>query len=108
MERSCRALQAPDGIIGIDADNEPVSMVRPDGGSATMSYDGDGALIANLRGCPKSKIDARVDELRKVVDLDPEILTVVELPPPCHGRKFVFHTPRIPGTDLRRRTSDSM
>jgi osmoprotectant transport system ATP-binding protein len=33
------------------------------------------ALIAKLRGWRKSRIDARVEELRKVVDLDPEILT---------------------------------
>jgi osmoprotectant transport system ATP-binding protein len=33
------------------------------------------ALIAGLRGWSKSKIDERVDELRKVVDLDPEILS---------------------------------
>jgi osmoprotectant transport system ATP-binding protein len=33
------------------------------------------ALIANLRGWRKSKIENRVEELRKVVDLDPEILT---------------------------------
>jgi osmoprotectant transport system ATP-binding protein len=33
------------------------------------------ALIAKLRGWRRSRIDARVEELRKVVDLDPEILT---------------------------------
>jgi osmoprotectant transport system ATP-binding protein len=33
------------------------------------------ALIAGLRGWRKSKIDGRVEELRKLVDLDPEILT---------------------------------
>jgi osmoprotectant transport system ATP-binding protein len=33
------------------------------------------ALVAKLRGWPKSRIDGRVEELRKVVDLDPEILT---------------------------------
>ena len=33
------------------------------------------ALIAKLRGWPKSRIDGRVEELRKVVDLDAEILT---------------------------------
>ena len=33
------------------------------------------ALIAKLRGWRKSRIDNRVEELRKVVDLDPEILT---------------------------------
>jgi osmoprotectant transport system ATP-binding protein len=33
------------------------------------------ALIAKLRGWRKSKIDGRVEELRKLVDLDPEILT---------------------------------
>jgi osmoprotectant transport system ATP-binding protein len=33
------------------------------------------ALIAKLRGWRKSKIDDRVEELRKIVDLDPEILT---------------------------------
>jgi osmoprotectant transport system ATP-binding protein len=33
------------------------------------------ALIARLRGWRKSRIDDRVEELRKVVDLDPEILT---------------------------------
>jgi osmoprotectant transport system ATP-binding protein len=33
------------------------------------------ALIARLRGWPKSRIDGRVDELRKIVDLDAEILT---------------------------------
>jgi osmoprotectant transport system ATP-binding protein len=33
------------------------------------------ALIAKLRGWRKSRIDERVEELRKVVDLDPEILT---------------------------------
>jgi osmoprotectant transport system ATP-binding protein len=33
------------------------------------------ALIARLRGWRKSKIDDRVEELRKLVDLDPEILT---------------------------------
>jgi osmoprotectant transport system ATP-binding protein len=32
------------------------------------------ALIAGLRGWSKSKIDERVEELRKVVDLNPEIL----------------------------------
>jgi osmoprotectant transport system ATP-binding protein len=32
------------------------------------------ALIAKLRGWRKSKIENRVEELRKVVDLDPEIL----------------------------------
>lgn len=32
------------------------------------------ALVATLRGWNKSKIDARVEELRKIVDLDPEIL----------------------------------
>ena len=32
-------------------------------------------LIATLRGWPKSRIEARVEELRKVVDLDPGILT---------------------------------
>jgi osmoprotectant transport system ATP-binding protein len=33
------------------------------------------ALIAKLRGWRKSKIENRVEELRKLVDLDPEILT---------------------------------
>ena len=33
------------------------------------------ALVAKLRGWPKSRIENRVEELRKVVDLDPEILT---------------------------------
>jgi osmoprotectant transport system ATP-binding protein len=33
------------------------------------------ALIAKLRGWPKARIDGRVEELRKVVDLDAEILT---------------------------------
>jgi osmoprotectant transport system ATP-binding protein len=33
------------------------------------------ALIARMRGWPKSRIDARVEELRRVVDLDAEILT---------------------------------
>jgi osmoprotectant transport system ATP-binding protein len=33
------------------------------------------ALIAKLRGWSKARIDDRVEELRKVVDLDPEILT---------------------------------
>jgi osmoprotectant transport system ATP-binding protein len=33
------------------------------------------ALIATVRGWSKSKIDARVEELRRVVDLDAEILT---------------------------------
>jgi len=33
------------------------------------------ALIARLRGWRKSRIDDRVEELRKLVDLDPEILT---------------------------------
>ena len=33
------------------------------------------ALIAKLRGWRRSRIDDRVEELRKTVDLDPEILT---------------------------------
>jgi len=33
------------------------------------------ALIARLRGWRKSRIDGRVEELRKLVDLDAEILT---------------------------------
>src|ERR1700677_2284199 len=33
------------------------------------------ALIAKVRGWDKSRIDARVEELRRVVDLDAEILT---------------------------------
>jgi osmoprotectant transport system ATP-binding protein len=33
------------------------------------------ALVAKLRGWPKSRIEARVEELRKVVDLDAEILS---------------------------------
>jgi osmoprotectant transport system ATP-binding protein len=33
------------------------------------------ALVAKLRGWPTRRIDDRVEELRKVVDLDPEILT---------------------------------
>jgi osmoprotectant transport system ATP-binding protein len=33
------------------------------------------ALVAKLRGWPKARIEARVEELRKVVDLDPQILT---------------------------------
>jgi osmoprotectant transport system ATP-binding protein len=33
------------------------------------------ALIAKLRGWRRARIDDRVEELRKVVDLDPEILT---------------------------------
>ncbi len=33
------------------------------------------ALIAKLRGWRRAKIDERVEELRKLVDLDPEILT---------------------------------
>jgi len=33
------------------------------------------ALIAKLRGWRKSRIEDRVEELRKVVDLDPQILT---------------------------------
>ena len=33
------------------------------------------ALIAKLRGWRKSQIEERVEELRKIVDLDPEILT---------------------------------
>lgn len=33
------------------------------------------ALVARLRGWSKAKIDGRVEELRKVVDLDAEILT---------------------------------
>jgi osmoprotectant transport system ATP-binding protein len=33
------------------------------------------ALVAKLRGWHSSRIDGRVEELRKVVDLDPEILT---------------------------------
>ena len=32
-------------------------------------------MIAKLRGWRKSKIDDRVEELRKIVDLDPQILT---------------------------------
>ena len=32
-------------------------------------------MIAKLRGWRKSKIENRVEELRRVVDLDPEILT---------------------------------
>jgi osmoprotectant transport system ATP-binding protein len=32
------------------------------------------ALIAKVRGWPRAKIDARVEELRRVVDLDAEIL----------------------------------
>jgi osmoprotectant transport system ATP-binding protein len=32
------------------------------------------SLIAKLRGWSKARIDARVEELRRVVDLDPEIL----------------------------------
>jgi osmoprotectant transport system ATP-binding protein len=33
------------------------------------------ALIAKLRGWRKARIDDRVEELRKIVDLDPQILT---------------------------------
>jgi len=33
------------------------------------------ALIAKLRGWRRAQIEARVEELRKIVDLDPEILT---------------------------------
>jgi osmoprotectant transport system ATP-binding protein len=33
------------------------------------------ALVAKLRGWRRSRIDGRVEELRKVVDLDPQILT---------------------------------
>src|SRR5277367_2512748 len=33
------------------------------------------ALIAKLRGWNRRKVDGRLEELRKIVDLDPEILT---------------------------------
>jgi osmoprotectant transport system ATP-binding protein len=33
------------------------------------------ALVAKLRGWRKARIDGRVEELRRIVDLDPEILT---------------------------------
>jgi osmoprotectant transport system ATP-binding protein len=33
------------------------------------------ALVAKLRGWPKSRIETRVEELRKLVDLDPKILS---------------------------------
>ncbi|HXI77554.1 MAG TPA: ATP-binding cassette domain-containing protein [Steroidobacteraceae bacterium] len=33
------------------------------------------ALIAKLRGWRRAQIEARVEELRKIVDLDPEVLT---------------------------------
>jgi osmoprotectant transport system ATP-binding protein len=33
------------------------------------------ALVAKLRGWRKDRIDGRVEELRRIVDLDPEILT---------------------------------
>ena len=33
------------------------------------------ALVATLRGWRKDRIDGRVEELRRIVDLDPEILT---------------------------------
>jgi len=53
-----------------------IGYVPQDGGLFPhITGKGNVALIAKLRGWRKSKIDGRVEELRKVVDLDPEILT---------------------------------
>jgi len=53
-----------------------IGYVPQDGGLFPhMSGRNNVALIARLRGWSKARIDARVEELRKVVDLDAELLT---------------------------------
>src|SRR5260370_26388710 len=53
-----------------------IGYVHQDGGLFPhISAKNNIALIARLRGWRKSRIDGRVEELRKLVDLDPEILT---------------------------------
>src|SRR5271170_2387433 len=53
-----------------------IGYVPQDGGLFPhITGKGNVALIAKLRGWRKSKIDGRLEELRKIVDLDPEILT---------------------------------
>ena len=53
-----------------------IGYVPQDGGLFPhITGQGNVALIAKLRGWGGSRIDDRVEELRKVVDLDPEILT---------------------------------
>jgi osmoprotectant transport system ATP-binding protein len=53
-----------------------IGYVPQDGGLFPHLSGGNNvALVAKLRGWPKSRIETRVEELRKVVDLDPEILT---------------------------------
>jgi osmoprotectant transport system ATP-binding protein len=53
-----------------------IGYVPQDGGLFPhITGKGNVALIAKLRGWGRSRIDDRVEELRKVVDLDPEILT---------------------------------
>ncbi len=52
-----------------------IGYVPQDGGLFPhITAKGNVALVATLRGWNKAKIDARVEELRKIVDLDPEIL----------------------------------
>jgi osmoprotectant transport system ATP-binding protein len=53
-----------------------IGYVPQDGGLFPHISGGNNvALVAKLRGWPKSRIETRVEELRKLVDLDPEILT---------------------------------
>jgi osmoprotectant transport system ATP-binding protein len=53
-----------------------IGYVPQDGGLFPhISAKNNVALIARLRGWSNARIDDRVEELRKVVDLDPEILT---------------------------------
>src|ERR1700738_3138577 len=53
-----------------------IGYVPQDGGLCPpISGRNNVALIAKMRGWRKSRIDDRVEELRRVVDLDPEILT---------------------------------
>ena len=52
-----------------------IGYVPQDGGLFThISGKNNVALIAKVRGWPRARIDARVEELRRVVDLDAEIL----------------------------------
>ena len=53
-----------------------IGYVPQDGGLFPhISAQNNVALVAKLRGWNKARIDARMEELRKVVDLDAEILT---------------------------------
>jgi osmoprotectant transport system ATP-binding protein len=70
-------LQSDEGTVQIDdARQDRIGYVPQEGGLfAHFNGEENVALVAKLRQWPKEKILARIEELRKLVELDPAILT---------------------------------